>query len=133
MSTARNKHALRHTELSLFGKDLTRRSGASCEICAATGVALSIYEVAPVPSTPQYSHCLFICATCRQQLDSPKSRDSNHWRCLNITIWSEIDALRVLSAFMLKQLSTDNDWAADLQEMLYLEAEQQAWLEQMMK
>ena len=48
------KHQQRQSALNLLGTDLARRDRSKCEIFAASGVRLTIYEVAPVPSEPEY-------------------------------------------------------------------------------
>nr|WP_246480198.1 phnA protein [Motiliproteus sediminis] len=113
----------------MFGKDLTRRSGACCELCEASGVGLSVYEVPPIPADPDFEHCIFICDTCRDQIDHPKRRVGDHWRCLGKSIWSSVPAVQAISVKLLSQLQTD--WSAELLETLYLEPEVEAWVDQM--
>jgi len=131
MSKGREKHQQRLQELSLFGKDLARRSGRKCELCEASGTALSIYEVPPVKSEPDFDHCLFICTTCEEQINSPKLRDSDHWRCLNATVWSEVPAVQATSVALLESFSTD--WAIDLKEMFFCDEETKAWADEIAK
>ncbi len=125
MSKGREKYQARLNELSLLGKDLARRSGRKCELCDASGVALSPFEVAPVPLTPNIDHCAFLCQTCIEQLNSPNLRDNNHWRLLTSTVWSSTPVIQALSVAMLATLNTD--WAIDLKEMLFLEPDIQDW------
>ncbi len=61
---ALNKTQLRKQEVSWFGKDLTRRSKSSCELCGATHTKLFVFEVEPIPKVPNIHHCLFACDTC---------------------------------------------------------------------
>ena len=128
MAKGLDKHKARLDALSLFGKDLTRRAGSCCELCDASGTKLNIFEVPPVPSEPEFEHCIFICDTCSTQIDNPKRRDSDHWRCLNKSAWSQVLPVQVMAVHMLDQLQ-DCEWAKDLREMLYLEPEVQAWLD----
>lgn len=127
MAKRLDQHRARLDTLSRFGKDLTRRSGSSCELCAASGVKLGIFEVAPAPNEPDFDACIFICETCHEQIDFPKRRDPDHWRCLNTSVWSEVPAVQVQSVLMLRQLLA-HDWARDLEEMLYLPPEIEDWL-----
>ena len=83
MARGLDQHKERQRILSSFGKDLTRRCKSTCELCEAKEVKLSIYEVPPVLSEPEYESCIFICETCSEQLANPKRIDANHWRCLN--------------------------------------------------
>ncbi|WP_419533765.1 phnA protein [Endozoicomonas sp.] len=121
------KHQERQSALSLLGKDLARRAKSKCEICEASGVPLSIYEVEPVPSEPDYDHCLMLCETCKTQLESPKRLEPNHWRCLTKSIWSQIPAVQVVSLRQLRKLSEKQDWAIEALEHAYVEPEIESW------
>lgn len=121
------KHQERQGALSLLGKDLARRAKSKCEICEASGVPLSIYEVAPVPDEPDYDHCLMLCEVCKTQLEYPKRLEANHWRCLTKSIWSPIPAVQVVSLRQLKALSEKQDWAIEALEHAYLEPEIEQW------
>jgi len=129
MSKGHAKHQERHHGLSLFGKELVRRCAAHCELCNANGVKLSIYEVPPIPAEPDIDHCIMICETCSEQLERPKRRDPNHWRCLTSAMWSTTVPVKLVAVKMLQCLSQKEDWAAELLEQVYLEPEEQAWLD----
>lgn len=122
MAKGFDKHQERKAQVSMFGKNLVRRSGSCCELCG-TGGSLEIYELPPVPSEPDYDRCLFICSTCREQLDNPKRISPDHWRCLNNTIWSETAAIQALSIRMLRKLSGENEWAEELLDQVYPDPE----------
>lgn len=120
MAKGRDKHQARKQELSLFGKDLVRRCGAQCEMCGDSGVPLSIFEIPPVPNEPDFERCAMFCDTCQEQIDFPKRRDNDHWRCLNGAIWSEVTIVKALAIAMLAKVAAKEEWAADLQEQVYL-------------
>lgn len=128
MAKGLDQHRERLEALSLLGKDLTRRAGSKCELCEASGTKLLIHEVPPVPADPKLEHCIFICEACKEQIEKPKLRDPDHWRCLNTSAWSTEPAVQVAAVYMLNQLK-DNDWANDLAETLYLNPEIEAWLQ----
>lgn len=121
------KHQERQAALSLLGKNLARRAKSKCEICEASGVPLSIYEVAPVPSEPDYDYCLMLCETCKTQLENPKRVEPNHWRCLTKSIWSQLPAAQVVSLRQLRKLSEKQDWAIEALEHAYIEPEIEQW------
>lgn len=129
MSKGHDRHQERHHGLSLFGKDLVRRCSSHCELCDAQGVKLSIYEVPPVTSEPNFDHCIMACETCLEQVDRPKLRDANHWRCLNHSVWSTVPAVKVLAVVMLKKIAEKENWAQELLELVYLEPEESDWIE----
>ena len=103
---------------------LQKRSEGRCEICgAANGVHL--YEVQPHDVRNEETCCM-LCATCMAQIDKKEELDSNHWKVLNESMWSEIPAVQVLSWRMLNRLRSES-WAAENLDMLYLDDEKLAW------
>lgn len=98
--------------------DLQARSGNQCELCASKD-NLKIYEVKPV-STGGLDGSLLACETCIEQIDNPDTTDANHWRCLNDSMWSEHQAVKVVAWRMLSRLKAEG-WPQDLLDMMYLE------------
>jgi protein PhnA len=123
MGKGYDKNQERKSDLSSFGKNLVRRSGSSCEMCGDHGVTLGIYELPPVPSTPDYDRCLFVCNECRDQLDNPRKLKVDHWRCLNNTVWSETAVIQALSIRLLKKIAKDHSWAEELLEQVFPDPE----------
>lgn len=105
-------------------EDLKNRSGNQCELCGATE-DLKVYEVPPV-STEGLDGSLLACSTCLGQIENPDTVDSNHWRCLNDSMWSEHDAVKVVAWRMLNRLKSEG-WPQDLLDMMYLDDEVLAW------
>lgn len=123
MAKGFDKNQERKTELSLFGKNLVRRSGSACELCSSGGTALSIYEIPPVSKEPDYDRCIFICGECREQIDNTGKINSDHWRCLNNSIWSETAVIQALSLRMLRILAEKHNWAEELLDQVYPDPE----------
>jgi len=123
VSKAREKHAERLEALSLLGKDLTRRSRAHCELCDAHGIKLAPYEVKPAQEAPDIEHTVFACEFCIGQLLKPKTFSTDHWRCLNTSVWSEIAPVQIVAVRVLKHLAVNVEWAADLYDQLYIAPE----------
>ena len=130
MAKGLEKHQERMARLNAFGKDLTRRSGARCELCSASGVPLRVYEVPPVLTEPDIDHCLYLCDTCRDQLTRARRLDANHWRCACESVWSEVPAAQVVAARVLDQLSRNELWAREALEDVMLDEEVEAWARQ---
>ncbi len=105
-------------------KALYSRSESKCELCGVTE-ELAQYEVPP-NSDGGVDYCAIICATCRDQIDHPDRLDTNHWRCLNESMWSQVPAVQVLAWRMLTRLCAEG-WAQDLLDMLYLDDELLKW------
>jgi len=115
--------------ISSFGKELTRRSGSSCELCRTSGVSLSVFEIPPSKEEPAASDCVFLCGECREQLENPKKFKNSHWRCLSERVWSEILPVKILSVMILKKISLSESWASDIIEDVYLSAEESEQVE----
>ena len=104
--------------------DLENRSGGVCELCGATN-NLEVYEVPPV-STGGVDGSILACETCRTQIENPDVMDTNHWRCLNDSMWNEHDAVKVVVWRMLHRLKAEG-WPKDLLDMMYLEDTTLEW------
>lgn len=123
MAKGLQKHQEREKQLSLFGKDLTRRAHSCCELCGKSGAKLSIYELLPVSQEPEFESCVFICDSCSGPLANPKKIVPDYWRFLNEAIWSEVPTVQVLAARILDFIGRKESWAADILEEAYLEEE----------
>ena len=105
-------------------KELQARSGSKCELCGATD-NLKVYEVPPV-TNGNADQCVLVCANCLEQIENPEKTDTNHWRCLNDSMWSQVPAVQVVAWRMLNRLRAEG-WPQDLLDMLYLDDESPAW------
>jgi len=103
---------------------LRDRSESKCELCTSTE-NLSVYEVPASPSDSA-DECIYICETCREQIESPDKVNVNHWRCLNDSMWSQVPAAQVMAWRMLTRLSAEG-WPQDLLDMLYLDNDLLTW------
>ncbi len=103
---------------------LIKRSESKCELCGANN-NLSVYKVPPVGEIVA-DRCIYLCNTCNTQIENPDTMDSNHWRCLNDSMWSEEPVVQVMSWRMLTRLRGEG-WPQDLLDMLYLEDEVMSW------
>jgi len=130
MAKGYDQNKERLNELSLFGKNLARRSGKSCELCSTSGTGLQVVEVPPIPAEPEYDRVIFICETCQTQIKQPKQIDPNHWRSLSNTMWSEIPAVQVMALRMLHHLAKTESWADDLLQQAYVDPEVEAWIDE---
>ena len=99
--------------------ELRARSNGACELCGETE-NLTVYEVAPSDGSSEQS--ILVCKTCLEQIEDPEKIDTNHWRCLNDSMWSQEPAVQVMAYRMLKRLGEQ-----DLLDMLYLESEVREW------
>lgn len=105
-------------------KEFQKRSNNQCELCTSTE-NLQPYEVPPT-SKGTLDDTIYICSTCKEQIEDPEKMDANHWRCLNDSMWSEVTAVQVMAWRMLSRLKGEG-WPADLLEMLYLDEETLEW------
>ena len=105
-------------------KEVSARSNGQCEVCGSAG-ELHVFVVAPKAGNlaGQVAH---VCSTCKDQLDGTSDIDANHWRCLNDSMWSEVDAVKVIAYRMLHNLKSEG-WPVDLIDMMYLEEDVLEW------
>jgi len=106
-------------------QELMTRSGSKCELCASTD-GLSVLEVSPSDGCVQKS--ILVCTMCKEQIEDKDKMDANHWHCLNDSMWSEEDAVKVVAYRMLTRIANER-WPQDLLDMLYLEDDVKAWAE----
>ena len=90
---------------------LKKRSGNCCELCGST-TSLSIYQVPP-SKVGGVDDSILACETCISQINNPETTDSNHWRCLNDSMWSEHLPVKVVAWRMLNRLNGEG-WSLDL-------------------
>ncbi|MCW9023810.1 MAG: PhnA domain-containing protein [Gammaproteobacteria bacterium] len=105
-------------------QELQSRSESQCELCGASD-NLSAYEIPP-DSDGSADESVLICQTCRDQIDNPDNMDTNHWRCLNDSMWNQVPAVQVMAWRMLSRLSAEG-WPQELLDMLYLDEDTLAW------
>ena len=104
--------------------ELQSRSENKCELCTATE-HLSIHIVAP-ETRQALEYATLLCPTCTAQVEKPANADSNHWRCLNDSIWNTNPAVQVLAWRMLNHLNGEG-WTQDLLNMMYIEEDTLAY------
>lgn len=105
-------------------EELKKRSGNQCELCSAN-TNLKEFEVPPV-SIRGIDNSLLACETCSSQMENPDITDPNHWRCLNDSMWSEHNAVKVVAWRMLQRLKSEG-WPKDLLDMMYLDDTTLQW------
>lgn len=105
-------------------KNLQTRSNNECELCAAKN-SLSIYNLPP-DAEQLVEKSILICPTCLSQVEKKAPLDKEHWQCLLTSMWSEVDAVKVVSWRMLNRLREET-WASDALEMLYFEDDILNW------
>lgn len=103
---------------------LHTRSNSKCELCGNTE-NLHVYEIPP-DSDGSIDQSILLCSTCQDQIENPDKTDTNHWRCLNDSMWSQIPAVQVMAWRMLTRLASEG-WPQDLLDMLYLDEETLGW------
>ncbi len=106
-------------------QDLRDRSDNKCELCSSTD-DLNIFAVPEATDITTADGNIFICATCKEQIENPESVVPNHWRCLNDSMWSTVPAVQVMAYRMLTRLKTEG-WPQDLLDMMYMEDVVKTW------
>ncbi len=104
-------------------KKLTERSNNKCELCGSEK-NLQIFKVEPIEHSENE---VLLCETCKNQIENPDTMDSNHFRCLNDSMWSEVPAVQVLSWRLLHRLNKNETWPQDLLDMMYMDDDILQW------
>jgi protein PhnA len=105
-------------------KLLIERSGNKCELCGSDN-DLKLYEVLP-QSSATADNCILICSKCRAQIEKKEDLDSNHWKCLTTSMWSEVPGVQITAWRMLNRLREES-WATESLDMMYLDDATLAW------
>lgn len=123
MAKGYNVYKERVDKVTGFGKELTRRAKSKCELCEATGVKLSVFEVPPIEEEPEIERAIFICDDCKDKIERFKKVKENDFRFLNSSVWSEVPMVKAFSIYLLREMSSKFEWTQDLLENVYIEEE----------
>ncbi|WP_299102178.1 alkylphosphonate utilization protein [uncultured Winogradskyella sp.] len=98
-------------------RELQQRSGSKCEL-SGSEENLSVYIIPDIKENGLKT-ALYASKTCIEQMNDADAIDANHWRCLNDSMWSEHDAVKIMAWRMLNRIKAD--WTQDLLGMMYME------------
>ena len=98
-------------------RELQQRSGSKCEL-SGSEENLSVYIVPDIKENGLKT-ALYASKICIDQMNDADTIDANHWRCLNDSMWSEHDAVKIMAWRMLNRIKAD--WTQDLLGMMYME------------
>ncbi|MGZ5248420.1 MAG: PhnA domain-containing protein [Flavitalea sp.] len=104
--------------------ELEKRSGNKCELCNAKS-NLQVYAIPP-QDQQNSENSILVCANCVAQIEKKEQLNSEHWKVLGETMWSEVPGVQVVAWRMLNRLRNES-WAADNLDMLYLDDEKLTW------
>ncbi|WP_298530873.1 alkylphosphonate utilization protein [uncultured Algibacter sp.] len=97
---------------------LIDRSNNSCELCNSTQ-DLKQYTIPP-SLNENVANDILICKICLDQVEGHVEMNTNHWRCLNDSMWNEHVAVQIMAWRMLQRLRNEG-WPKDLLDMMYLD------------
>ena len=104
---------------------LQTRSNNVCELCSDKDENLKGYPVPP-KNDDSNDNMVVVCSKCLNGITTSDFSDSNHWRCLTGSIWSETPAVQALSYKILTKLSSE-DWAQETLDSVFLEESVTEW------
>lgn len=105
---------------------LKERAQSKCELCSSDS-NLQTFAVAPENDSDSNT-CVLLCEKCASEQNDIENLDVNHWRCLNDSMWSEHAPVQVMAFRVLSYLSNEG-WAQDLKEQMYMEDSVREWAE----
>ncbi|WP_432204341.1 PhnA protein [Cetobacterium somerae] len=129
MAKGYDQHMERKNKVNSFGRELTRRAKSKCELCEATGVSLSVFEIPPIKEEPEVERCIFICEDCKNKLERIKKSKENDFRFLSSSIWSEVDIVRAFSILLLREMAKKYSWAELISDDLYVDEDTEKLIE----
>lgn len=97
---------------------LQERSNNSCELCSSKE-ELKQYTIPP-SLNENVDTDILACSICLAQIEGNAEMDTNHWRCLNDSMWSEHVPVQIMAWRMLQRLRAEG-WPKDLIDMMYLD------------
>lgn len=103
---------------------LKTRAGNVCELCGNTD-DLKAFTVSP-KEDDIIDHQVLVCGICHSSITSKDYTNSNHWRALTGSIWSEIPSVQALSYRLLNQMK-DQDWALETIDSVFLDESVANW------
>lgn len=98
-------------------RELQQRSGSTCELCGNTE-QITVFTVPDLKENGLQT-AVMACNVCSEQMTDADKIDPNHWRCLNDSMWSEHDAVKIMAWRMLNRIEAS--WTQDLLGMMYME------------
>lgn len=104
-----------------ISNQIKERCSGTCELCAAEPASCE-YHVSGRAESAEASVAL--CGTCMQAMDD--ATQSEHWRCLEGSIWSAEPAVQALSYRLLHKLNT-YAWANDVAHSVELNEDVVQW------
>lgn len=109
--------------MSIIDQKLNQRSGSKCEMCGSEDdlrIHLTKEESISIDNS------VWVCTTCKNQIENVTPTDPNHWRCLSDSMWNENKPVQVVAWRMLNRLRSEG-WPQDLLDMMYLDEETLVW------
>jgi protein PhnA len=103
---------------------LIDRANNACELCT-TNTSLMAYTVSP-KNEELIANQVAICEICSEAILNNDYSNSNHWRALTGSIWSDIEAVQALSYRILNKLKAES-WAQETIESVYLDESTIDW------
>lgn len=96
-------------------QDIFKRADNKCEICKNENT-LNLFKVEPKDEE------ILLCDICKTQITDTSKINESHFHCLNDTMWSDIDAVKVITYRLFKAMGK-----IDKLEEMYLEDDIKSW------
>jgi protein PhnA len=98
---------------------LQTRCNNACELCSEQDENIQAYAVPP-KNNDSIDNEVALCTNCITPIQSSNYKDTNYWRCLTGSIWSEVPAVQALSYKILNKLKAE-EWASEALESVVLD------------
>ncbi len=103
-----------------------KRAGKQCELCGAPGYPQE-YTIPFSEGIAEADATVALCERCMLEINrSPLNTD--YWMCLQSSAWSPHAPVQVMAYRLLQQID-DEDWALNLLDSMFMEADTKEWAE----
>jgi protein PhnA len=107
-----------------MSEKLFNRAENICELCSSAST-LNTFTVSPKEDY-LIENQVAICEVCQTGIQSNDFSNSNHWRALTASIWSETPSVQALSYRILDKLSEES-WASETIDGVFLDEATITW------
>lgn len=107
------KRIRQRAAVGVLGKDLTRRSRGTCELCGSREEPRP-WELPPFPEDPDLDRALMACRRCREWLDGSRPVVPVEAHFLQSAVWSDVPPVALAAARLLLSIDDPDDpWMRD--------------------
>ena len=122
MARGRDAHQAHLAAVAALGKNLSRRAGSRCELCAGDA-DLRVFEVPPSEEPDEDAAILACGGLPRGHRGQEAPRPGAACASLETAMWSEVAPAQIAAVRLLRRVAEHEDWAREALDGLWLDEE----------